>query len=71
MRDPKRLDKCYAIINEFHKDNLPDWRIGQLLMNFMGWYYNTYKTDCFYIEDAEFVKRFKQFVKEMISNAER
>ena len=64
MRDIKRLDKIYQTLLECHKE-LPDWRTGQLFMNFMSWYYNTYHQDCFYVEDERFIKRFKKFIKEM------
>lgn len=66
MRDPNRLDNMYKTMLELHKKNLPDWRLGQLLMNFLGWYYKEFKTDCFYIEDKEFVNRFETFINESI-----
>ena len=66
MRDPQRLDMYGYTIKELHKNNFPDWRIGQMITNFLNWYITTYHTDIFYIEDDMFVERFEKFIKEMI-----
>ena len=66
MRNPQRLDMYGYTIKELHKNNLPDWRIGQMIINFLNWYITTYKTDIFYIEDDMFVERFEKFIKEMM-----
>ena len=63
MRDPNRLDDMYKTMLELHKENIPDWRLGQLFMNFLGWYYREFQTDCFYVEDKEFVNRVKTFIE--------
>lgn len=63
MRNPDRLIPLYTQVAELHKEKFPDWRIGQLFLNFLGWYHNQYKTDCFYVEDKEFLKRFKDFIE--------
>lgn len=65
MRNPQRLDMYGYTIKELHKNNLPDWRIGQMIINFLNWHITTYKTDIFYIEDDMFVERFEKFIKEM------
>ena len=39
MRDPNRLDSFYDEMKEIHKKSFPDWRIGQLMSNFLGWMY--------------------------------
>lgn len=64
MRDIKRLDKIYQTLLDCHKE-FPDWRTGQLFMNFIRWHLYTYEYDSFYIEDDEFIKRFERFIKEM------
>ena len=66
MRNPQRLDMYGYDIKELHKNNLPDWRIGQMITNFLSWHITTYKTDIFYIEDDMFVERFEKFIKEMM-----
>lgn len=63
MRDVKRLDKMYRTLLRCHKD-FPDWRIGQIFVNFIQWHEMNYQS-CFYIEDNVFVERFKRFIKEM------
>ena len=68
MRDVNRLDDIYKTIKELHQNYFPDWRIMQLINNFFGWYYNRYKSDGFYIEDNEFITRFKTFAREMTGN---
>jgi hypothetical protein len=53
MRDPNRLDKYYEQLCELHKQHCPDWRMGQLMYNFLCWYSEKYG-DPFFQEDAEF-----------------
>lgn len=38
IRDPNRLYDFYGKLREMHKQ-LPDWRFGQFIMNFIDWYY--------------------------------
>ena len=64
MRDTNRLYNFYNKIRENHM-KLPDWRFGQFIMNFMGWYYEKYKRDCFYIEEDEMIKYIEEFVDEV------
>ena len=65
MRDINRLDNFYNELKEIHK-KLPDWRFTQLTMNFMGWYYQKYNRDCFYVEDNQVLKYFKEYINELI-----
>lgn len=75
MRDINRLDNFYEKLKEIHKQ-LPDWRFGQFIMNFIGWYYEKYERDCFYIEDDQILKYIKEFINEIkgkeksVNNAE-
>lgn len=64
MRDINRLDNFYNELKEIHKE-LPDWRFGQLVMNFFGWFYEKYHRDAFYIEDFQILIYFKKFIDEM------
>lgn len=64
MRDINRLDNFYNELKEMHKE-LPDWRFGQLIMNFFGWFYEKYSRDAFYVEDFQFLIYFKNFIDEM------
>ena len=64
MRDINRLDNFYDELKRIHK-YVPDWRVGQFIMNFMNWYYTKYKRDCFYIEDEKIIKYIEEFVNEV------
>ena len=64
MRDINRLDKFYDELKRIHK-YVPDWRFGQFIMNFISWYYEKYKRDCFYIEDDKMIKYLKEFTDEV------
>ena len=65
MRNPDRLEQIYDIVLTLHKKYFPDWRIMQLMNNFFMWHYNKYKTDGYYLEDIEFIAKFKNFVREV------
>lgn len=64
MRDVNRLDNFYNTLKEFHK-NIPDWRFGQFIMNFISWYASNYHMDLFYMEEDEILFYIKEFLKEM------
>ena len=64
MRDINRLDNFYNILKELHK-NIPDWRFGQFMMNFIEWYRFKYKRDIFYIEEDKMIKLIKEFLNDM------
>ena len=64
MRDINRLDNFYDELKKIHK-YVPDWRFGQFMINFMSWYYNQYKRDCFYTEDDKMIKSIEEFVDEI------
>ena len=64
MRNPDRLVEIYHTMLIAHESKVPDWRCMQLLINFLDWHKSSYGTDGFYIEDDEFLKRFKKFCKD-------
>ena len=63
MRNPKRLDSFYEVLKRIHKDYFPDWRFGQLVVNFMGYY-----GDPFYLEEDEFLEKLGEFVDTVTKN---
>lgn len=65
MRDPNRLDGFYEEFCKLHKENLPDWRFGQLISNFFGWIYQTKKVDIFFPEEKKMIEYFREFVNEI------
>lgn len=57
MRDVKRIRPVMARITDLWKSYCPDWRFGQLMMNFSAWY-----GDVFYLEDIELVDKMEEYL---------
>ena len=57
MRDPNRLDDFYEKLKKIHKEKVPDWRFGQLILNFQSWY----GKDIFYLEESQFMNKLNEF----------
>ena len=66
MRDPKRLDDFYDRMKKIHQEKLPDWRFGQLMGNFLGCLMQQ-KGDYFYIEDAQMLRYFEEYVDSLFN----
>ena len=60
MRDKERIFPICAVIGHAWREVCPDWRFMQLMNNFIGWL----GTPSFYMEDEDFIKKFKQFMEE-------
>ena len=63
MRDPNRLDNFYDTMKLIHKTCFPDYRWGQLMMNFLGWVQNK-KGDPFFPEEDRMLEYLKEYAKE-------
>lgn len=61
MRNPDRLDEFYNILKEYHKNYFPDWRFGQLIVNFQRWYGMYTEKDIFHLEEEDFLRALKKF----------
>lgn len=61
MRDPKRIDKFCDEFGSIWKDNVPDWRFGQLISNFEYWLKGK-EIDMFFPEEKEMLRLFKEFL---------
>lgn len=59
MRDPKRIPEFLRRLEDAWSA-FPDWRFGQLVMNFLSWL----GRDPFYIEDDKLAELIDAFVKE-------
>lgn len=62
MRDPNRI---YTICNRLAavwQKEVPDWRLTQLFVNFMS----SMRSDCFYMEDDEFIERLEEFLAKTV-----
>ena len=60
MRNPNRLDTFYDELKRIHKEKVPDWRFGQLIMNFLSWY----GRDPFYLEEDKMIDLFRKYFSE-------
>lgn len=68
MREISRLDKFYEKFCSLHKEYLSDWRFGQLICNFFGWYAAQTKCDVFFVEEDDMIEWFERYVEEMMAN---
>ena len=59
MRKPERLEEFYRQIKNAHQTFFPDWRFGQLMINFLGWL--SQKVEPFFPEEDEMLEYIKQF----------
>lgn len=57
MRDPARIPLIWTAFERAHA-LYPDWRFGQFLVNFLGWY----GRDPFFAEDDEWLKIIDQYI---------
>lgn len=61
MRNPERIsplwDKLFEAFKKAHSI-YPDWRFGQFMVNFFGWY----GRDAFFPEDDEWLKIIDQYI---------
>lgn len=64
MRDPNRLDNFYDEMKKLHMERMPDIRFGQLMCNFLGWVYQTYKIDPFFLEEDKMMQFFEKYSEE-------
>lgn len=63
MRDTNRI---YPFINELRtiwSVYYPDWRFGQLMMNFLNYVALEHKRDPFFPEETEMLKYLKEYAK--------
>lgn len=62
MRDPSRIDEfCETLRQKWHE--VPDWRFGQLMSNFLGEVCYGSGRDIFYIEDNEMLNFLENYLK--------
>lgn len=57
MRNPDRIDKFCAELAKIWKENAPDWRFGQLIVNVIS----SMKKDPFFPEEDEMIEVFKNY----------
>ena len=64
MRDANRLDGFYDEMKRIHKKAFPDWRFGQLIINFLGWVAAEKKLDPFFPEEDRMLEFFYEYAGE-------
>lgn len=60
-RDPDRLNDFYDRMKELHKENYPDIRFGQLMLNFSSWLQNEKDIDMFFPEENKLLQYFEEY----------
>ena len=66
MRNPDRLDSFYEEMCKIHKERFPDWRFGQLMVNFFSWLLSEGKTnDIFFPEEEKMIEWFNEYAKQI------
>ena len=61
MRNPDRLDSVYSQLCEIHKKSFPDMRLGQFMLNVLGWLNSTKRIDPFFPEDDKMIELIKEY----------
>ena len=61
MRDSNRVYAICTRLARIWEKNVPDWRLTQLFVNFMS----HMRSDCFYMEDEDFITRLEEFLDEI------
>lgn len=63
MRNPERIDDFCERLAKAWKENIPDWRFGQFMVNMFGeWYSDTHR-DPFFPEDKEMIEYIEKYTK--------
>lgn len=66
MRDIDRIDKFCNDLAEIWKNNVPDWRFGQFMMNVL----NSFKTDPWFLEEDEMIEKIRNYFNKEENNNE-
>ena len=62
MRKAERLNDFYDELKRLHMKYRPDWRFGQLLVNFFWWLDTQNNIDPFFPEEYKMLEYFKEFI---------
>ena len=64
IRDPNRLYNFYNEVTRLQMTYMPDWRAGQLWLNFLDWMKNIKQRDPFFQEESEMLAYLKEYCGE-------
>ena len=63
MRNIDRITIFLDRLGDLWKQYFPDWRFGQLIVNFIAWSMQNNLGDPFFWEEDDFIKYFDEFIK--------
>ena len=66
MRDKKRIKPFCMKLQKYWEENIPDWRFGQFMSNFLGYVVQQTKRDIFFIEEDEMTELLDKFFAENV-----
>ena len=66
MRDNNRIPEFTKELERIWMQCYPDWRFGQLMINFLNYVASEYNHDPFFIEETEMLKYLKEYEKKSI-----
>lgn len=61
MRDKNRIKSFCGKLREYWENDIPDWRFGQFMSNFLGFAFQKLKRDVFFIEDDEMLELLDEY----------
>lgn len=61
MRNKKRIKPFIEEVGKTWEEEFPDWRFGQLMINFLNFVAMKTHTDGFYYEDDKMLELFREF----------
>lgn len=64
MRNPARLNPFYSQLCQAHQSFFPDWRFGQLMLNFLAWVQTQKHRDPFFPEEAEMLSLLHEYCQQ-------
>lgn len=59
MRDTDRIDNFCSELAKIWKENCPDWRFGQFMMNVL----NSFNTDPWFDEEDAMIEKIRDYFK--------
>ena len=64
MRKKERIDIFLNQLGKIWKENCPDWRFGQFMVNVL----NTFDIDPFFLEEDDMIKKIEQYFNKEENN---
>ncbi len=65
MREPNRLYNFYRELQKIHITFFPDWRFGQLMLNFFHWLTNEKGIDVFFPEEDMMIEYLREYTESL------